>query len=62
MAPRAINYATSASFSDRVHHMIGVYNFGHVRFFCAVFSIFHSALDDDLHEYLLHKQKKKIDA
>ena len=62
MAPKAINYATSASFSDRVHHMIGVHNFGHVRFFRAVFSIFHSTLDDDLHEYLLHKQKNKIDA
>ena len=62
MAPKAINYATSTSFSDCVHHMIGMHNFGHVRFFRAVFSIFHSTLDDDLHEYLLHKQKNKIDA
>eukprot|EP00957_Ditylum_brightwellii_P003178 242026-Ditylum_brightwellii.AAC.1 len=29
MTPKAINYATSASFSDCVHHMIGVHNFGH---------------------------------
>eukprot|EP00957_Ditylum_brightwellii_P102533 7814640-Ditylum_brightwellii.AAC.1 len=29
MAPKAINYATSPNFSDRVHHMIGVHNFGH---------------------------------
>ena len=37
MAPKAINYATAASFSDRVHHMIGVHNFGHVRFLMLFF-------------------------
>eukprot|EP00957_Ditylum_brightwellii_P016398 1233505-Ditylum_brightwellii.AAC.1 len=29
MAPKAINYAITASFSYRVHNMIGMHNFSH---------------------------------
>ena len=37
LSPKARNYATSSSFSDRIHTMIGVHNYGHVRFYGAVF-------------------------
>eukprot|EP00957_Ditylum_brightwellii_P108739 8294975-Ditylum_brightwellii.AAC.1 len=47
MTLKAINYATSTSFLDCVHHMIGAHNFDHVSFFYAIFSMFYSTLDND---------------
>eukprot|EP00957_Ditylum_brightwellii_P057199 4334278-Ditylum_brightwellii.AAC.1 len=37
MAPKAINYTISHSLSDQIHHMIGVHNFGHCKFFETTF-------------------------
>mmetsp|Transcript_39552 Transcript_39552/g.57756 ORF Transcript_39552/g.57756 Transcript_39552/m.57756 type:complete len:185 (+) Transcript_39552:1039-1593(+) len=59
MAPKAINYSTSTSFHDRVHHMIGVHNYGHVAFFDIVFSKLGVPLDAHLREYLKNMCKKK---
>ena len=59
MAPKTRNYATSFSFSDRVHTMIGVHNFGHVRFNTVVFSLLGQKLPTTLYEYLTIRQQEK---
>ena len=59
MAPKTRNYATSFSFSDRVHTMIGVHNFGHVWFNTVVFSLLGQKLPTTLYEYLTIRQQGK---
>eukprot|EP00957_Ditylum_brightwellii_P176087 13408356-Ditylum_brightwellii.AAC.1 len=60
MAPNAINYATSHSLSDQIHHMIRVHNFGHCKFFEAAFLQMGSSLDIGLRKYLNAQERKKV--
>ena len=59
LVPKARNYATSSSFSDRVYTMIGIHNMSHLRFYAMVFSALNSKIPNNLLEYLWQRQEKK---
>ena len=61
MARKAINYATTTSFYDRAHTMIGVHNFVHTNFYKAVFQELGLSFIDNSYiaSYLQQRQQTK---
>ena len=59
MAPKAPNYTTSVSFTDRISTMIGTHNLGHLKFNTAVYALHGRFIPKFLKEYLQHKDEKK---